>query len=169
MSKLIVFYSRAGENYFKGQIRNINVGNTQKLAHIIASKIDDADILKIEPQEPYSLKYQQCIEQAKKDKDINARPKLKEPIGSINKYDEIYLGYPNYWGDMPMVVYTFLEAFNWAGKTIHPFCTHEGSGLGATVQNIAHTCKGATVSKALAVYGSEVDESSDVVSTWLTD
>ena len=84
-----------------------------------------------------------------------------------NSYDEIYLGYPNYWGNLPMAVYTFLEAFDWTGKTIHPFCTHEGSGLSGTEQNIARTCKGVRVAEGLAICGSRVDQSGDTILQWL--
>lgn len=86
---------------------------------------------------------------------------------NLDTYDEIYLGYPNYWGDMPMAVYTFLEAFDWTGKTIYPFCTHEGSGLSGTERNIACTCKGADVKAGLAICGSDVDRSKDLVLRWL--
>ena len=92
---------------------------------------------------------------------------LVELPESLDGYDEIYLGYPNYWGDLPMAVYTFLEAFDWTGKTIHPFCTHEGSGLSGTERNIARTCKGARVTEGLAICGSLVDQSSEAILRWL--
>lgn len=128
MAKLVAFYSRADENYFGGAYRYIEVGNTEKVAKMIAA-VTGAELFKIEQVHPYAADYQTCIDQAKRDLQAKARPELKKLPDSIDQYDEIYLGYPNYWGDMPMAVYTFLEAFDWTGKTIHPFCTHEGSGL----------------------------------------
>lgn len=166
MAKLVVFYSRADENYFRGQYRNIAVGNTEKVANMIAEAVG-GELFKIEQKVPYSPHYKRCTDQAMADKKANARPKLLALPDSLADYDEIYLGYPNYWGDMPMAVYTFLEAFEWTGKTIHPFCTHEGSGLSGTDQNIVHTCKGARVAEGLAICGSDVDGSKNIVLHWL--
>ena len=166
MAKLVVFYSRAGENYFGGQYRFVEVGNTEKVAQMIGDATG-AELFKIEQKEPYSPNYKRCIDQAMADKRANARPELVELPENLDDYDEIYLGYPNYWGDLPMAVYSFLEAFDWTGKTIHPFCTHEGSGLSGTERNIARTCKGARVTEGLAIYGSRVDRSEETILHWL--
>lgn len=166
MAKLVVFYSRAGENYFSGRYRNIAVGNTEKVARVIA-EATSAELFKIEQKVPYSSNYRICTEQAMADKQGNARPELATLPNSLDEYDEIYLGYPNYWGDMPMAVYTFLEAFDWTGKIIHPFCTHEGSGLSGTEQRIVAACKGADVKKGLAIHGSCADQSSEEVLQWI--
>ncbi len=166
MEKLVVFYSRADENYFGGQYRFVEVGNTEKVAHMIG-EATGAELFKIEQKEPYSPNYKRCIDQAMADKRANARPELVEMPESLDGYDEIYLGYPNYWGDLPMAVYTFLDAFDWTGKNIHPFCTHEGSGLSGTEQKIARTCKGARVADGLAICGSDVDSSENLVLRWL--
>ena len=85
----------------------------------------------------------------------NAIKSMGKPLPNLDDYDEIYLGYPNYCGTMPMAVYTFLEAFDFTGKTIHPFCTHEGSGLSNTVNDIKNTAKGATVTNGLPLFGSD--------------
>ena len=166
MTKLIAFYSRAGENYFGGQYRSVAVGNTEKVANRIAEAVGGA-LFKIEQKVPYAADYPTCIRQAKADQRTHARPELVTLPHSLDRYDEIYLGYPNYWGDLPMAVYTFLEAFDWTGKTIHPFCTHEGSGLSGTEQKIARTCKGARVTDGLAICGSCVDQSGEAVLQWL--
>lgn len=166
MSKLVVFYSRADENYFGGTYRYIDVGNTEKIARMIAD-ITGAKLFKIEQKIPYSKEYSVCIDEAKKDKQNGARPELVHLINSLDGYDEIYLGYPNFWGDMPMAVYTFLEKFDWNGKVIYPFCTHEGSGLSNTESKIKSVCKGANVVKGLAVNGSSVDSAKGVVEKWL--
>lgn len=166
MAKLVAFYSRADENYFGGQYRSVAVGNTEKVANMIAEAVG-GERFKIQQKIPYAADYQTCIQQAKADQRSHARPELTALPDSLDGYDEIYLGYPNYWGDMPMAVYTFLEAFDWTGKTIYPFCTHEGSGLSGTERKIARTCKGADVKKGLALYGSYVDQSGEAVLQWL--
>lgn len=166
MAKLVVFYSRAGENYFGGQYRSVAVGNTEKVANRIAEAVG-GEQFKIQQKEPYAADYQTCIRQAKADQQAKARPELEALPDNLDRYDEIYLGYPNYWGDMPMAVYTFLEAFDWTGKTIYPFCTHEGSGLSGTERKIANTCKGARVADGLAICGSKAEQSEKAVLQWL--
>lgn len=167
MSKiLIAFYSRADENYFGGRYRYISVGNTEKVAKMI-SDIAGGELFKIEQKIPYAKDYSTCIAQAKKDLKERNYPELIALPQSIDGYDEIYLGYPNYWGTMPMAVYTFLKAFDWKGKIIHPFCTHEGSGLSNTERDIENVCSGAIVKKGIAVYGSEVDSAKVSVEKWI--
>ena len=166
MAKLVAFYSRADENYFGGSMQYIEVGNTEKVAKMI-SEVTSADMYKIEQKIPYAADYNTCIAEAKKDLQTGARPELVNMIDSIDKYDEIYLGYPNYWGTMPMAVYTFLEAFDFTGKKIHPFCTHEGSGLSSTESDIKKTAQGAEVTKGLAINGSSVDGARSKVKGWV--
>lgn len=166
MAKLVVFYSRADENYFCGEHRYIKTGNTEKVAEKIA-ELTGADLFKIEQEVPYAADYNTCIAQAKEHLRAKARPALVSVPENLGDYDEVYLGYPNYWGDMPMAVYSFLEHFDWTGKVIHPFCTHEGSGLSDTVHKIEKTCKGATVTRGLAIHGSSVDSAEDAVKSWL--
>ena len=166
MAKLVAFYSRAHENYFGGSMRYIEVGNTEKIADMIA-EITGADLFKIEQKVPYAADYNTCIEEAKKDLQTKARPELVNMPENLDRYDEIYLGYPNYWGTMPMAVYTFLESYNFTGKKIHPFCTHEGSGLSSTERDIKKAAQGADVSKGLSIYGSHVDDAKNIVKGWV--
>lgn len=166
MAKLVAFYSRADENYFGGTYRYIEVGNTEKAAKMIAAATG-AELFKIEQLQPYAADYNTCINQAKKDLQAKARPELARMLDSLDGYDEIYLGYPNYWGDMPMAVYSFLEQFDWSGKTIYPFCTHEGSGLSGTERKIQQTCKGANVTRGLAIQGSSVDGAKAMIESWV--
>ncbi len=168
MAKLVAFYSRADENYFGGAIKSIKVGNTEKVANMI-SEITGAEKFKIEQKVPYSADYRTCVEQAKKDKQTDARPELSFLPENIDKYDEIYLGYPNYCGTIPMAVYTFLESFDFTGKTIHPFCTHEGSGFGSSVKDIESLAKGAILSKGLAIHGSSVDSAKPALEKWISE
>jgi len=166
MTALIAFYSRAGENYFGGAYRRITVGNTQKAAQMLA-EITGGRLLAIEQAQPYSDDYQTCIAQAKQDLQSHARPEVLNLPDNLDGYDEIYLGYPNYWGTMPMAVYTFLEKYDFTGKTIHPFCTHEGSGLSGTVQDIQKAAPGAQVAQGLAIVGSHVDGARAALEKWV--
>ena len=168
MAALIAYYSRAGENYFGGAYRRISVGNTEKAAQMLAD-LTGGELYKIEQAQPYSEDYQVCIAQAKADLQKKARPEVLNLPDSLDAYDEIYLGYPNYWGTMPMAVYTFLEHYDLAGKTIHPFCTHEGSGLSHTVQDIQKAAPGATVTKGLAIHGSSVDSGKAALAKWIQE
>lgn len=165
MATLIAYYSRAGENYFGGTYRRIAVGNTEKAAKMLR-EITGGQLLKIEQAQPYSEDYQTCIAQAKRDLQAKARPEVRNLPDNLDEYDEIYLGYPNYWGTMPMAVYTFLEKYDFSGKTIHPFCTHEGSGLSNTLWDIQSAAKGARVAKGIAVHGSEVDSALAALKKW---
>ena len=145
---LIAFFSRADENYFGGAMRYVKVGNTEIVANIMKELIP-ADIFKIEMKDPYSPVYMTCIEEAKKDLREGARPELVSMPESMDDYDTVVLAYPNYWGTMPMAVFTFLEHFDFSGKTILPLCTNEGSGMGSSERDIKKACPGAEVKKSL--------------------
>ena len=105
---LIAFFSRADENYFGGAMRYVKVGNTEIVVNGMKEVIT-ADTFKIDMKDPYSPVYMTCIEEAKKDLRENARPELTNYLDSIDDYDTVILAYPNYWGTMPMAVFTFLE------------------------------------------------------------
>lgn len=165
MAVLIAFYSRAGENYFGGVHRRVSIGNTEKAAKMLAN-LTGGELYKIEQAQPYSDDYNACTAEAKADLQANARPMVLNLPDDLTAYDEIYLGYPNYWGTMPMAVYTFLENYDFTGKTIHPFCTHEGSGLSHTVQDIRSAAPGAIVTKGLAIHGSSVDGAKNALEKW---
>lgn len=166
MASLIVFYSRADENYFSGALKTISVGNTEVAAETLR-KLTGADIFKIEQLVPYSKDYNSCIEEARSDQRRNARPELKAYPDNLDGYDTIYLGYPNYWGTMPMAVFTFLEHFDLSGKVIKPFCTHEGSGLGHSEADIKKLCPNSDVKKGLAIQGSHVKDCEAQLKNWL--
>ena len=148
-------------------MRYVKVGNTEIVANIVKDLIP-ADTFKIEMKEPYSPVYMTCIEEAKKNLRAKARPELVSMPESIGEYDTGILAYPNYWGPMPMAVFTFLEAFDFTGKTILPLCTNEGSGMGGSERDIKATCPGADVKKGLSVTGSEAANSKTSVQKWLS-
>lgn len=167
-NKLIAYYSRADENYVSGTLKTIEKGNTQIVAETI-KEITGADIFKIEQSVPYAKDYNACVEQAKRDQMQNRRPELKKYLESIRGYDVIYLGYPNYWGTMPMAVFTFLERYDFGGKRIIPFCTHEGSGMGKSVSDVKKLCPSAEVGNGLAIYGSRVGRGKEEIARWLKE
>ena len=164
---LVVFFSHTGENYGVG---NITEGNT----HIIAKMIAEAtggSLFEIVPEKDYPHdSYDAVVEIAKEEKSRKARPAIKGDV-NVEDYDVIFIGYPNWWGDMPMPIYTFLEKHDWNGKTVVPFCTHEGSGLSSTETYIADACKVATVAEGLAVQGSTAqnnrEQARKSVNSWI--
>lgn len=146
---LVAFFSRTGENYAVGHIEQ---GNTHIVAEMIAFATGGT-LFRIEPATPYPDDYRACTEVALREKRSKARPALVGDIAA-EEYDVIFLGYPNWWGDLPMCVYTFLEQHDWQGKVVIPFCTHEGSGLSDTENRLRAACRGASVLNGLAVRGS---------------
>ncbi len=152
---LIAYYSRRGENYVNGSIKNLALGNTEVVAAKIKALLPEADVFEIDTTYEYSKSYMTCIDEAKQELRDKARPEVKNPLASIEQYDTIILGYPNWWGTMPMVCYTFLESYDFTGKTIIPFCTNEGSGMGSSVRFIKKLCPTANVTDGTPIHGAE--------------
>ncbi len=166
MAAIILYFSRKGNNYVNGTIKNLPVGNTEIAAEMI-QKLTGADIFKIEPVTAYSEDYSECIEEAKKDLQREARPELKEYPSDLSGYDTIYLGYPNYWGTMPVAVFSLLEKYDFSEKTIKPFCTHEGSGMGRSENDIKKLCHSAVVERGLAIHGANVKAAEKSIKEWI--
>jgi len=163
---LIVYYSRRGNNYLNGNIVDLKTGNTE----VVAGKIQEltgSDIFRIETVKPYPVGYTETTEVAKTELTSNARPELTAKVDQMKQYDIIYLGYPNWWGTMPMAVFTFLESYDFTGKTIIPFCTHESSGLGRSEQDIHNLCPGAILLKGLAIRGGNVNNAGKQIAEWV--
>jgi flavodoxin len=151
---LIAFFSRADENYSVGYIEK---GNTHIIAEMIQEEVG-GDLFHIQRATAYPTGYSDCTAEAQREKNANARPALLE-TKDIDDYDIIFLGYPIWWGDMPMPVYTFIEGHNWNGKTVIPFCTHAGSGLSGTVGTLRTKCVGATVLDGFSIAGTTAQNS----------
>lgn len=166
MKSLVLYFSRKGNNYVNGSIVNLPIGNTEVAANMIRD-ITGADIFRVDPLVEYSTDYNKCTEEAADYKRTNARPKLKEIPENIYEYDIIYLGYPNYWGTMPMEMFTLLENIDFSGKRIKPFCTHEGSGMGNSEQDIKKLCPAAKVEKGLPIHGADVSQAKDMIENWI--
>ncbi|MBR0399428.1 MAG: NAD(P)H-dependent oxidoreductase [Mogibacterium sp.] len=162
---LVIYYSRRGENYFGGQIRNIEKGNAEQIAEFIGDAVD-ADVFEIKTVKEYSRDYMTCTEEAKDELKENARPELEEYLDSIDDYDNIFIVGPCWWGTYPMAMFTQLEWLSFKGKKVLPVMTHEGSGLGSAERDLKKMCSGAKVAKGLAVQGSNVASSEGSIKAW---
>ena len=149
---LVIYFSRAGENYFGGVLKNIEKGNTEVIAEYIED-LTSADLFKVEPAVEYPADYMKCIDIAQKEKDNDARPEIKQALTDIGEYDTIFIGFPNWWGTLPMPMWTQLEQLDFTGKTVKPFVTHEGSGFGSAERDLKRLCDGAEIKKACQFQG----------------
>ncbi len=162
---LIIYFSRADENYFAGEMKVIDKGNTEVIAEYI-KELTNADIFKVEPQVPYSKDYYECIEEAKvRTKEHNA-PIIKN-VPDISSYEVIYVGSPVYWGGMPEELFTALKGLDYSNKIIRPFVTHEGSGLSSIPNQLKEICNNAEVLDGLSIVGSSVYSAKDKVEEWI--
>lgn len=164
---LIAYFSRTGENFVQGAIKGLEIGNTEVVAKIIQDQTG-GDLFKIDPVVPYDEDYDICSNQARQDFQNQARPEFKNPLANIEDYDTVYLLFPNYWNTMPMHVWTFLEKYDFANKTIKPLVTHMGSRFGTAQVDIENLCPTAKVTKGLAVLGDLVHDSNEKITSWLT-
>ena len=165
MSTLVAYYSRAGQNYGNGGVINLPKGNTEILAEAIASDLG-AELFKIETVEPYPTDYFATTDQAKRELRENARPAIQGPLPNMEGVDAIVLGYPNWWGTMPMAVKTFLDGCDLTGVTIAPLCTNEGSGLGNSMGDLRRTYPAANVVEGLSVRGTDAARSTGRAISW---
>lgn len=163
---LVVCFSRRGNNYLDGKIVFLEEGNTEVVARKIC-ELTGADLFRIEPEKPYPDDYYETTRVAREELAASARPAIRGELPRTECYDVIYLGYPNWWGTMPMAVFTFLERCNLGGKTIVPFCTHEGSGMGRSEADLKAACPGATVLKGLPLRGGRVRTSDRQIAEWV--
>jgi len=141
-------------------------GNTKKIAEAISKKTN-SDLFEITTAEEYSSNYDTVVELAQEEKNDQARPKLKSELSNLADYQTIYLGFPIWWGDMPMVLYSFLDEYDLSGKTIAPFCTHGGSGLSGTAKKIEREEPKATVHAGLEISDSSLDRSDSDIEQWV--
>lgn len=162
---LVVYYSKPGETYTPDGIINLKKGNTQEVAERI-QKLANTDIFRVETVKNYPDNYMELTDVAKKELNAKARPAIKDDI-DISKYDTIYIGWPCWWGTLPMCMFTFIEKHDWTGKTVIPFTTHEGSGLANCVEDVKAAFPGANVTKGYSIYGHEVRTGKAKVEKWL--
>lgn len=160
---LIVFFSHAGENYNVG---NIKVGNTKLVADEI-QKVTGGDEFEIVADKNYDLPYNDLVNVAKEETEKGEKPSFKGEIKNIDDYDTVFIGGPIWWGTYPRVMFTFFDKYNLNGKTIIPFSTHEGSGLGSVVEDLKTLYPNATFKEAFSIYGTETRKDLSKVDKWL--
>lgn len=165
---LVVYFSHAGENYSVGVIEE---GNTAKMGKIIAEQMN-ADIFELVPVIPYSTVYDEVLDQATAEQRAGARPAYEGAIENWAQYDTVFIGFPIWWNKIPNIVYTFMDSYDFTGKTVIPFNTHEGSGQARSQRDITDYLPAATVLKGLAIRGSKAQNDAEGtakdVSGWLS-
>ena len=164
---IIIFFSRAGENYNVG---TVDVGNTEMIVNYL-KQVTNITSFKINPETDYPTNYQEMVTLAQNEKSSNARPSIKDPLTDISNYDTILLGYPIWHGNLPNIVMTQLEMLDFEGKTIYPFNTHEGSGLGKSISDIKNSAPKADVKDGFALRGTDArkEDSHESIRNWLSD
>ena len=162
---LIIYYSRTGENYWNGSIKNIAKGNTEIVAEFIQNAVG-GDLFEVDTVKPYAADYYACIEEAKQELNTQARPALKRYLDSIDGYDNIFVCGPCWWGTFPMAIFTQLEKLDFTGKKVIAVMTHEGSGLGSCERDLKRLCPGAMFGTGLAVHGADAAKSESMVAAW---
>lgn len=144
------------------------LGNTQYVAGII-QRNTGADMFRIEAKTPYPTSHEALVDLAKEEQNNNARPELNATIENLDQYDTIFIGYPNWWGDMPMILYTFFDEHDFSGKTIIPFNTHGGSSFSGTISTIAKLEPNATVHEnGFSVSRNQVQDAEADIISWLS-
>lgn len=142
-------------------------GNTREVARQIQA-LTGGELFEIKTVQQYPAEYNAVVQQAKEEQNRDFRPELATNVDNMQDYDVIILGYPNWWGTIPMALFTFLEQYDFAGKTIVPFCTHEGSRMGSSVRDITRLCPNATIAEGLAIRGGGVKNAGSDLEAWLT-
>lgn len=162
---LVAYYSRADENYADGGMEWLEVGHTKVMAGYIVEALG-ADEYEIVPTNAYPEGYDACCDQAKREQADDARPAIANPLPDVSGYDVVFVGCPIWWGDEPMIVRTFLDGVDLSGKTVVPFTTHGGSGLGSVPANLQAAEPNARFLDGHAVAGTAVDGAHDEIVSW---
>ncbi len=160
---VVVFFSHAGENYSVGRVA---VGNTALVAREI-QRVTGADLFEIVPVKSYDMPYDALTKLAKEESARGEKPAFKGGIEDMAQYDTVFIGGPIWWGTYPRVMFTFFDAYDLNGKTIIPFSTHEGSGLGSVVDDLRRLYPKATIGQPLAIYGHQARKDLRPVDSWL--
>lgn len=142
-------------------------GNTEQMAQMIQEETG-ADLFEIEPAAPYTDDYDTLLDVAQKEQADNARPEVASQVENWDSYDVVFVGYPDWWSDAPMLIYSFLESYDWEGKTLIPFCTSGGSGFGRSLEKLPDSAQGAEILEGLHVSGSSVDSAGEEIADWIS-
>ena len=163
---LLAYFSRPGENYYYGGRTNLKVGNTEVVARMI-SKLIRCDLYRIRAADPYPYDYEKTVSRNVREQQADARPRVANPLASIERYDVVLLASPIWNVRAPMIMSTFAESYDFTGKTIFPVTTYAMSGLGTTPEDYAVSCPGATIRRGLAVQGEKARTAEPAVEAWL--
>ncbi|OZB89516.1 MAG: hypothetical protein B7X41_02435, partial [Microbacterium sp. 14-71-5] len=160
------YFSRAGENYHYGSRVDLDVGNTQVLAEMLAGAVS-VDVFRIVAADPYPHDYDQTVARNLEEEQDDARPRITGDLPDLGGYDTILLGSPVWNSQPPMIMRTFIDALDWTGKTVQPFVTYAVSRMGAVQRDYTQWCQGATVGDGLAIQGETVNDARDQTEDWL--
>lgn len=169
---LIAYFSWAENAVLEGEVDAMtspsvsDPGNVQQLAGWIQEETG-GELFEIAPATPYTEDYNTLLDVAQQEQADNARPELASQVENWDSYSTVFVGYPDWWSDAPMLIYSFLESYDWAGKTLIPFCTSGGSGFGRSLDNLPASAPSATILEGFHVNGSSVDGATEDVAAWL--
>ena len=166
MKKLVVYFSRIGENSVNGRIETIAKGFTEILAEKIAKEVG-GELYQLIPVNPYPTNYDECVARSRREDESGERVDYIKKLENLDGYDVIYLGYPTWWRYYPRVVATFIRDNSFVGKTIYPFCTNEEGSMGLSELELKSTAKGAVIKTGFACKGSEVNDVDNKLKGWL--
>ena len=166
MKKLVVYFSRTGENSVNGEMEFISKGFTEIVAEKIAG-LTGAELFKLLPIDPYPSSYEECVIRSRREDQENATVPFNNPKENLDEYDVIYLGFPCWWRTYPRVVATFLKTYSFVGKTIYPFATNEEGALGLAELELKGAARGAIIKNGFACKGSEVNDIDEKLKGWL--
>ena len=165
MKNLIVYYSRRGENYWNGEIKNLTKGNAETAAELIQQTVG-GDLFQVETVKPYAENYKECCAEARSELDGNVRPAIRDFLDSIDDYVIIFLVYPCWFSTLPMCMFTFLDRYDLTGKKLAPLCSNEGSGMGKSERDLHAHYPAATILPGLAIIGHRTLENADRIADW---
>ena len=166
MKKLVVYFSRIGENSVNGRIETIAKGFTEILAEKIAKEVG-GELYQLIPVNPYPTNYDECVARSRREDESGERVDYIKKLENLDGYDVIYLGYPTWWRYYPRVVATFVRDYKFVGKTIYPFCTNEEGSLGLAEMELKGAARGAIIKPGFACKGSEVNNVDDKLANWM--
>ena len=165
MKNLIIYYSRKGENYVNGQIKNLIKGNTEICAEFIQKSVG-GDLFEVETVDSYSNDYNICTKEALNELKNKVHKDLIRYLDNIDEYNNIFICGPCWWNTFPMAIFSLIEGLNFSGKKVTVLMTHEGSGLGNSENDIKRICKGAIFEKGIAIHGADSLKSEAIIARW---
>ncbi|KAF1299465.1 flavodoxin [Enterococcus sp. JM4C] len=162
----IIYFSRSGENLIYGEKKILTAGNTAIVAQKIATHLK-VPLYEVEPVNGYPKSYEETIARAKEEQETRQFPDYQPFPISLENYSNLFVGFPNWWGSFPRVIASVLTSQALAGKVIYPFCTHEGSGMGDSVEELRKLCSESLIMEGLPIRGSRAEKSDVAIDHWL--